>query len=183
MQSIKADIILHACCAPCSTYVIEKLSPFYKITALFFNPNIQPADEYKKRLYDMEKLCELKKTELVVLDYEVDSWMERIKGLEDADEGGSRCRLCFDFRLSKAAGVSAQKGVELFATTLTVSPYKNADIINATGSAVAHKFGLRFLENDFKKKDGYRKSCELSREYDLYRQKYCGCIYSMGLKK
>ena len=183
MQNNKEGILLHACCAPCSTYVIDMLSQFYRVTTLFYNPNIQPEEEYKKRLKDVEKLCELKKTELFVLDYDVTSWFETIKGLEEEPEGGRRCRVCFEVRLEKTAKTAVEKGFKMFATTLTVSPKKDTQVINTVGSGVAERFGIGFLESNFKKNDGYKKSCELCRQYDLYRQKYCGCVFSMGLKR
>ena len=182
MQRDREGILLHACCAPCSTHVIDVLSQSYSVTAFFYNPNIQPEDEYARRLKYMEKLCGLKKTELFVPDYDPASWFERIKGLEDEPEGGKRCRVCFEVRLEETAKAVVDKGFKMFATTLTVSPKKNAQAINEIGKGVAERFGIGFLESDFKKKDGYKKSCELCRQYDLYRQKYCGCVFSMGLK-
>jgi hypothetical protein len=182
VQSDKEGILLHACCAPCSTHVIDMLSQYYSVIPFFCNPNIQPEDEYKRRLKHMEKLCGLTKTELFVPDYDPASWLEKVKGLEDEPEGGRRCRVCFEVRLAKTAKTAVDKGFKIFATTLTVSPNKNAGVINEVGSSVAERFGIGFLKNDFKKKDGYKKSCELCRQYDLYRQKYCGCVFSMELK-
>ncbi len=178
MQSNKGKILVHSCCAPCSTYVLDYLSQSYNITILFYNPNIQPEEEYVKRLQEMEKLCKIKETELFIPDYEDYFWMESIKGLENVPEGAERCRVCFDVRLKKTAETAFERGFTLFATTLTVSPHKNAVLINSIGTNAADSFKINFLKSDFKKKDGYRKSCELSRKYGLYRQKYCGCLYS-----
>jgi hypothetical protein len=178
VQSNKDKIMLHACCAPCAAYVIDVLSDSYNVTTLFYNPNIQPEKEYNKRLKDMEKLCALTKTELLILDYDVELWNNCIRGLEDEPEGAGRCRVCFDARLEKTAETALQKGFHLFTTTLTVSPHKNSHLINTIGHKKSGKFSIRFLERDFKKNNGYKTSCELSSKYGLYRQKYCGCIFS-----
>lgn len=183
MQSNKEKILLHTCCAPCSTYVIDRLSSIYTITALFYNPNIQPEDEYTKRFQAMKKFCKLKKTELLEFHYDVNFWIESIKGLENEPEGGRRCSICFEVRLRKAAEIAVHKGFKGFATTLSVSPHKNAKLINTIGTHMAGQFGLHFLEYDFKKGDGFKKCCELSRLYGLYRQKYCGCLFSMGSRE
>jgi len=182
VKTKKEELLVHACCAPCSTYVIDTLSAAYNITTLFYNPNIQPEEEYEKRLMEMQRLCDLKKTELLVIDNDVDLWNDCIQGFEDNPEGDERCRVCFEIRLAKTAETAAGEGWGKIATTLSVSPHKNAHVINRVGSGVSKRFGIHFLENDFKKNDGYKKSCELSRSYGLYRQKYCGCRFSMGLK-
>ncbi len=176
----KEKLLLHACCAPCSTHVIDVLSQTYKLTVLFYNPNIQPEEEYAKRLRDIKKLCEIKKTELLVPDYAPEVWIEKTKGLEAVPEGHERCSVCFDVRFKKAAEIAAVSGCERYATTLTVSPHKDQKVINFIGKKAAHEYRVKFLEEDFKKKDGYKRSCELSRQYGLYRQKYCGCLYSIG---
>ena len=183
MQSCKEKILVHACCAPCSTHVINMLSPFYAVTALFYNPNIQPEAEYTRRLKDMEKLCELTKTELLAGNYDDALWNDRIKGMEEIPEGGIRCSACFNIRLEKTAETATSNGFKIFTTTLTVSPHKNAHVINNVGTKISEKAGILFLENDFKKKDGYKKSCVLSREYNLYRQNYCGCPFSNKQEK
>ena len=131
----------------------------------------------------MERLCALTKTELLAGDYDDALWNDRIKGMEESPEGGIRCKACFNIRLEKTAETAASNGFKIFATTLTVSPYKNARVINAIGTNISDKTGTPFLENDFKKKDGYKKSCDLSREYNLYRQNYCGCPFSQKQEK
>jgi predicted adenine nucleotide alpha hydrolase (AANH) superfamily ATPase len=182
VKTEKEEILVHACCAPCSTYVIDILSEVYNVTTLFYNPNIQPEKEYKKRLNEMERLCDIKKTELLVVDYNADQWYDCISGFEDTPEGGERCSLCFEIRLLKTAEIAAGRGWKKIATSLSVSPHKNVHVINSAGKRVSKRFGMDFLESDFKKNDGYRKSCELSRLYGLYRQNYCGCRFSMELK-
>lgn len=177
---VKERLLLHACCAPCATHVMEVLSQSYTLIVFFYNPNIHPEDEYKKRLKDMVKLCEIKNTELLVPEYRPDIWLAHTRGMESLAEGGDRCRACFDHRLQKTAETAGIHGVNWVATTLTVSPHKNPKIINPIGKNAADSCGVQFLAADFKKKDGFKKSCELSREYGFYRQKYCGCIYSMG---
>jgi len=181
VKTEKEEILVHACCAPCSTYVIDTLSEVYNVTTLFYNLNIQPEKEYKKRLNEMERLCDIKKTELLVVDYDADQWYAGVRGFEDTPEGGERCRLCFEIRMSKTAEIAAERGWKKIATSLSVSPHKNVHVINSVGKCVSKSFGLHFLESDFKKNDGYRKSCELSRLYGLYRQNYCGCLFSMEL--
>jgi len=171
--------LLHACCAPCATHVIDVLSQTYKLTILFHNPNIQPANEYKKRSEDIKKLCDIKNTELLLPEYDPETWFQSIKGYESEPEGRDRCSLCFNFRFKKAAETAAISGYRKFATTLTVSPHKDPKVINSIGKKIADKFGVKFLEADFKKNDGYKISCDLSRKYGLYRQNYCGCIYSI----
>ena len=171
--------MLHACCAPCATHVIDVLSQSYKLTVLFYNPNIQPANEYKKRLKDIKKLCDIKNIELLLTEYNPEIWLESIKGYESEPEGKERCRVCFNFRFRKAAETAAMAGYSKLTTTLTVSPHKDPKVINSIGRNIADEFGVKFLEEDFKKKDGYKRSCDLSREYGLYKQKYCGCVYSV----
>ena len=171
--------MLHACCAPCATHVIDVLSQSYKLTVLFYNPNIYPENEHKKRLKDIKKLCHIKNTELLLPEYEPEIWLESIKGYESEPEGNERCSLCINLRFRKAAETAAKAGYKKLATTLTVSPHKKPKIINSIGRSVANEFSVNFLEEDFKKRDGYKISCELSRKYGLYRQKYCGCTFSI----
>ena len=155
------------------------LSQSYKLTVLFYNPNIQPENEYNNRLKDIRKLCYIKSIELLQPEYKPETWFESIKGYESEPEGKERCKLCFNFRFRKASETAAKAGFAKLATTLTVSPHKNPKVINSIGKSVADEFSVSFLEEDFKKRDGYKISCELSRKYGLYRQKYCGCIYSI----
>ena len=178
MQNQKQKILLLTCCAPCSTHVIEVLKASYDITALFYNPNIQPEEEYLRRLKAMEKLCTINNMLLLRGQYATKKWMERVGGLEKEPEGGKRCAACFSMRLEEAVRVALDQGLKTFAATLTISPHKNVHVINRAGQEVEKKFGVRFLAVDFKQDDGFRKSCEMSRHYGLYRQHYCGCIYS-----
>jgi predicted adenine nucleotide alpha hydrolase (AANH) superfamily ATPase len=176
----KEKLLLHACCAPCATHVIDLLSQTYNLTVLFYNPNIHPEDEYQTLLWYIVMLCDIKKTDLVIPDYETQIWFESTKGLETVPEGNERCKICFDVRFKKSAEIAAASGCNNYASTLTVSPHKDPKVINSCGRTAAEVFGVKFLEQDFKKKDGYKRSCELSRKYGLYRQNYCGCLYSIG---
>lgn len=163
-------LLLHVCCAPCSTHVIEELKKDYDITLFFYNPNVEPIEEYNKRLKNAEKLAKELDLPLIVGDYDNKEWHDAIKGHEQDKEGGERCNLCFKFRLEKTAELAE----ELFTTTLTVSPYKNHEIINKIGKNISENF----LESNFKKEDGYKHSIELSKKHNLYRQHYCGCLFS-----
>lgn len=178
MSGTKQPLLLHACCAPCATHVIEQLSRLYSVTALFYNPNIQPDEEYQQRLQAMHRLCRLTGTPLLVESSPVAVWDGWVQGLEDEPEQGRRCRQCFFGRLEYSVRMADQLGFPWVATTLTVSPRKPAAAINAIGVSVAANAGTCYLESDFKKKDGFKRSCELSKHYDLYRQNYCGCRYS-----
>lgn len=169
-------LLLHVCCAPCSTYVIEALKEEYEITLFFYNPNIEPINEYSSRLEAAEKFAEKMDLPIIVGDYDSIEWHNKVQGHENDEEGGERCGICFRYRLEKTAELAKQKGFDLFSTTLTVSPYKNTEIINQIGKEAGEKYNIEFLDSDFKK--GYMKSIELSKEHGLYRQKYCGCLYS-----
>lgn len=172
-------LLLHSCCGPCSSYVLEYLSDYFDITLFFYNPNIQPAEEYEKRLLTQKKLLERAKYKNPVAflagEYEPQRFFEAVKGLENCREGGARCEKCFELRLSKAAEIAKKGGFDYFATTLTVSPHKNAVLINEIGGRYQN-----YLPSDFKKREGYKRSIILSKEYELYRQGYCGCIFSKG---
>ena len=177
----KPEILLHACCAPCSSYVLEYLSQYFNITVFYYNPNISPKEEYEFRLDELKRLIkETGYTNVFVTDaiYDPENYEETIKGLENEPEGGRRCEKCFRLRLEESAKNCAEKGIQYFTTTLTISPLKNADMLNSIGEEMAQKYGITWLPSDFKKKDGYKRSIELSREYGLYRQDYCGCRYS-----
>lgn len=165
-------ILLHVCCAPCSTEVIERLKDEYEVTLFFFNPNIQPQEEYQKRLSDARLIAERTGLELIEGRYEPERWNDQVKGHENEPEGGERCNICYRMRLQETA--KNAEGFDIIGTTLTISPYKDADKINSIGREI----GIPFLESNFKKKDGYRKSIEHSRMHGLYRQDYCGCLYS-----
>ena len=158
---------------------MELLRKKYEIVAYFYNPNIHPKLEYELRLENMIRLAEIYDIQLIVGEYDVKSWFEAIRGLEGEKEGGRRCRKCFELRLKETANLAKELGIGIFATTLTVSPHKNAQTINLVGREISDRYNIEFLEADFKKKDGFKKSVELSRKLGLYRQDYCGCIYSI----
>jgi predicted adenine nucleotide alpha hydrolase (AANH) superfamily ATPase len=171
-------LLLHTCCGPCATRVMELLSRDYRVTAFFFNPNIDPAEEYLNRFRAIEEFCRLKEIELISGGNDHQEWLKLIAGLEHQPEGGRRCDVCFFMRLRRTAMVAAERGFTVFGTTLSISPHKDSLTINRIGGQAAHDYAVRFIEEDFKQDNGYRRSCELSRQYGLYRQKYCGCEYS-----
>lgn len=179
------SLLLHSCCGPCSSYVLSCLTEYFQVTVLFYNPNIFPEEEYRKRLSEQARLIREaygERVGLLTLPYVHQEFTDAAKGLEQEPEGGLRCEKCFDLRLRKTAQTAAEGGFSYFATTLTVSPHKNALLLNRAGkdaeSAVSS--ASVFLESDFKKKNGYLRSIELSKQYDLYRQRYCGCEYSLN---
>lgn len=175
----KPKLLLHSCCAPCSSYVITYLYDYFDITILYYNPNIYPYEEYKKRKDEQIRLISnFKGVKIIDCDYDNDIYNEVIKGLENEPERGSRCTKCFYLRLDKTGEIAKKNNFEYFGTTLTVSPYKNARLLNEIGEDISKKYDIKWLYSDFKKNDGYKKSIELSKKYDLYRQDYCGCIYS-----
>ena len=172
-------LLLHSCCGPCSSYVLEYLTRYFEVFLSYYNPNIQPREEYDLRLEN--QLCVLGRmpgVTLVPCGYDGGAYDEAVRGLEDEPEGGARCTECFALRLDFAAREAKRLGCDYFATTLTVSPHKDAQRINAIGEALAGKYGVKWLPGDFKKRDGYKRSIELSREFGLYRQNYCGCLFS-----
>ncbi len=180
-QNIKPSLLLHACCAPCSSAVLEYLYEHFNITLFFYNPNISPEGEFNYRLEELKRLIvEMKfnDIEIVVPAYDNNEFEELAKGLEDLPEGDKRCKKCYRLRLLKTAQYAKEHCFDYFTTTLSVSPYKNAQALNEIGSELEKELGISYLYSDFKKKEGYKRSCELSREYSLYRQNYCGCIYS-----
>lgn len=175
----KPKLLLHSCCAPCSSYVITYLYDYFDITILYYNPNIYPYEEYKKRKDEQIRLISnFNGVKIIDCDYDNDIYNEVIKGLENEPERGSRCTKCFYLRLNKTGEIAKKNDFEYFCTTLTVSPYKNAKLLNEIGEDISKKYDIKWLYSDFKKNDGYKKSIELSKKYDLYRQDYCGCIYS-----
>ncbi len=176
----KKSILLHSCCGPCSSSVIERLSEFFNITVLYYNPNIEPQEEYEKR--KQVQLGLLKELNIPFIDspYENDKYHDLVKGLEHEPEGGARCHVCYGFRLKYTAKVAKENNFDYFCTTLTVSPYKNSEVINKIGSAIGEEIGIKYLYSDFKKRDGYKRSLELCKKYCLYRQNYCGCLYAKG---
>lgn len=175
-------LLLHGCCAPCSSYCLQYLSEYFDITLLYYNPNISPTEEYEKRVAEVEKLIRLMPVKhpihLIKGRYEPQEFYDIAKGLENEPEGGARCFACYELRLREAAKIAAADGYEYFTTTLTISPLKNAAKLNEIGERVGAEYGVKHLPSDFKKNEGYKKSVELSKEYDLYRQSFCGCVYS-----
>lgn len=175
-------LLLHACCAPCSSACIERLSNVFKITILYFNPNISDEKEYQKRLDELHKFVSSFKTkyEVNIIDgrYNPDEFFKMSEGLEKEPERGARCYKCYNMRMEETAKVAEENNYDFFATTLSLSPYKNSNWINEIGENLDKKYNSTYLYSDFKKKNGYKRSIELSKEYDLYRQDYCGCIYS-----
>jgi predicted adenine nucleotide alpha hydrolase (AANH) superfamily ATPase len=178
----RPSLLLHACCAPCSSYVLEYLAKYFDITVFFFNPNISPESEYEFRLSELRRLvCEMPLPSSVKVmngRYDPSEFYEMAKGLEELPEGGSRCKGCYSLRLSETARVAKENGFDYFTTTLSISPYKNAEWLNSIGKEEGEKYGVDYLFSDFKKKNGYKRSCILSTEYGLYRQDYCGCEFS-----
>lgn len=175
-------LLLHSCCAPCSSYCIEYLSEFFEITVFYYNPNISPEDEYLKRVAEQKKLIMEMPTKHPVHflegKYEPEKFFEMAKGLEQVPEGGERCFKCYALRLDAAASAAKEGGFDYFTTTLTISPLKNAAKLNETGKEISGLYQVPYLYSDFKKKNGYKRSTELSAVYHLYRQNYCGCVYS-----
>ena len=175
-------LLLHACCAPCSSYVLEALNHWFDIDLYYYNPNIAPRSEFDRRAEELQRLAAQLPHEndlrVIVGDYDNAAFMAMCRGHEDDPEGGPRCALCFRMRLQAAARLAAQLGSDYYTTTLTISPLKDAQLLNAIGDELGRQAGVRWLYSDFKKKNGYKRSCELSREYGLYRQDYCGCVFS-----
>ena len=178
----RPSLLLHACCAPCSSYVLEYLSKYFKITLLFYNPNISPEAEYYTRLSELERFLRdvglAGEVDILPSVYEPERFFEVARGLEDAPEGGERCERCFRLRLEESAIAAKDGGFDYFTTTLSISPHKNVELLTRIGEEMSEKYGVKYLYSDFKKKGGYLRSCRLSEEYGLYRQEYCGCVYS-----
>ena len=190
-------LLLHSCCAPCSSYVMEYLREHFVITVFYYNPNITAGEEYRYRLAEEKRLIEAynkqvdeqdfdgmhstsraHKIAILEAPYDPERYLSLVKGYEDCPEGGGRCSICFEMRLRESARVAREGGFDFFTTTLTISPLKNAQKLNQIGEAVGREYGVKFLPSDFKKKNGYKRSIELSRQFDLYRQNYCGCAFS-----
>jgi len=174
----KPTLLLHSCCGPCSTAVIERLLDFFDITVIYYNPNIEPLEEYEKRKQEQIKVIEKLKVKYLDCDYENENFKKIAKGLENEKEGGKRCHKCYFLRLEYVAKKASVNNYDYFSTTLTVSPYKHADVLNKIGLNLEKVYNVKYLVNDFKKRNGYKRSIELSKEYDLYRQDYCGCLFS-----
>lgn len=174
----RPSLLLHACCAPCASYPLEYLSKSFDVTLFYYNPNITEKTEYEKRLEELRRLSHEFGFNVIDGVYDGKIFFERSKGLEQEPERGKRCEKCFSLRLSKASEIATSYGFEYFATTLTLSPLKNATLINEIGLSVEKEGGTKYLPTDFKKKGGYLRSIELSNKYNLYRQNYCGCVFS-----
>lgn len=176
-------ILLHSCCGPCSSYVLECLTKYFKVTIVYYNPNIYPSFEYEKRLGEQRKIIELlpvkNRVDILEVDYDHNEYLSKVVGMEEEKEGGNRCHICYRLRLEKTAILAKENNFDYFGTTLSVSPYKNAKVLNEIGKELEEKYNIKYLCSDFKKKEGYKRSIELSKEYDLYRQDYCGCEFSM----
>ena len=175
-------LLLHACCGPCSSACLERLCECFDVTVCWYNPNIEPSEEYEKRLENMQKLLDAMPlthpAALMICSYEPERFLSLCRGLENEKEGGARCAVCFRLRLEETARRAKEENYDFFTTTLTISPHKNAPLINAIGQETAKKYGVRFLPSDFKKKNGFLRSIQLSDEYGIYRQNYCGCRFS-----
>lgn len=176
------SLLLHSCCAPCSSYVLEYLSQYFKITVFYYNPNISPKEEYIKRVKEQKRLISQlpvkNSVDFIEGDYEPQDFYEIAKGMEHIPEGGERCFNCYRLRLEKTAKLASELNMDYFTTTLSISPYKNAAKLNEIAEELSEIHSVKNLPSDFKKKEGYKRSIQLSKEYDLYRQDYCGCIFS-----
>ena len=176
------SLLLHSCCAPCSSYCIEYLSQFFYVTVFYYNPNIYPDEEYYHRVKEQQRFIKEFPTKYPVKfiegDYDKSSFYEIAKGLEKEPEKGKRCHRCYDLRLRRTATVAKEKGFDFFSTTLTISPMKDSQVLNEIGVSIGTELGINWLYSDFKKREGYKRSTEISKEYDMYRQDYCGCVYS-----
>lgn len=181
-EDLVPSLLLHSCCAPCSSYTIEYLSNYFNITVLYYNPNISPESEYEKRKSEQLRLIDEMETKYPVkfldCDYDYTQFLSIAKGYENCAEGGERCFRCYRLRLEKTAKLAQEKGFDYFCTTLSISPLKNSQKINEIGLQLEDEYGIKWLKSDFKKKEGYKRSIVLSREYNLYRQNFCGCAFS-----
>ncbi|MCI7767614.1 MAG: epoxyqueuosine reductase QueH [Oscillospiraceae bacterium] len=176
-------LLLHSCCAPCSSYVLEYLSRYFRITVFYYNPNIYPPEEYYKRLAEQERFINELPAEnpisFIGTEHMSEDFYKAVKGLEHIREGGERCFACYRLRLEETALAAKEKDMDYFTTTLSISPMKNSQKLNEIGGELAEKYGVKYLYSDFKKRNGYKRSTELSREYGIYRQNYCGCVFSL----
>lgn len=186
----KQKILLHSCCAPCSTAVIERLKDDYEIVIFYYNPNIYPEEEYiKRKNEEIKYIAHLNETngenliEMLDCDYDSEKFYEATRGYEKEREGGARCAICFKLRLEETAKKAKEKSFDLFGTTLTVSPHKNAELINSIGLGIEKELDIKFLVSNFKKQNGYKRSVELSKENNIYRQSYCGCEFALNIQK
>ena len=176
----KPSLLLHVCCGPCSSYVLEYLSNYFEITILFYNPNIYPKEEYIRRKEEMEEFVSkvYPNTKYIIMDYNEKEFYDAVRGYEHLGERSERCFKCYELRLKKTVEYAKENGYDYFTTSLSISPYKVSSKLNEIGSILEKEYGINYLYSDFKKKNGYKRSIELSREYNMYRQEYCGCVYS-----
>lgn len=179
----RPKLLLHSCCGPCSTSVLELLSKYFDIDVYYYNPNIYPESEFIKRKNEQQRLLETLGIKYIEGKYNYELFKKNVKGLEEEKEGGLRCKACISFRMENTALYAKENNYDFFTTTLSVSPYKNSKMINEIGFSLEKKYGVKYLYSDFKKNDGYKKSIELSKKYKLYRQNYCGCQYSLNYFK
>ena len=174
------QLLLHCCCAPCASYVLEYLSPLFEITILFYNPNIRPREEYEKRQAEFQRLLSLavypNRIDILDCAYDAGAYDAAALPFLEEPEGGRRCRACFELRLGETAKQAGDGGYDYFATTLSVSPHKDAVVLNEVGGSLAEEYGIKYLYSNFKKHNGYKRSIELSKRFNLYRQSYCGCV-------
>lgn len=177
-KGIKPKLLLHCCCAPCSTVCFERLKEGFSVTAYFYNPNIDGAEEYEKRKNELKRLCEIYSVDFLSEPFFPNEFLGAVKGLENCKERGERCFVCYKLRLLKTAEKSKEEGFDYFATTLTLSPLKDSDALNEKGIEAENETGVKYLATDFKKRNGFLRSVQLSEEYGLYRQNYCGCVFS-----
>ncbi len=176
-------LLLHICCVGCGVYISEELKSEYDITLFFYNPNIFPVEEYKKRLHETKRISEEYGLKLVISENDHKKWLQMVKGLESEPEKGKRCEVCFRDRLKKTAEYAQNSNFDYFATTLTTSPHKDAALISRIGNELSKDKNIKYLDKDFKKNEGFKKSCAVSRKLNLYRQNYCGCEFSIRDKK
>ena len=178
----RPKLLLHVCCGPCSSYVLEYLNNYFDITIYYYNPNIDTLEEFNKRTEEVNRLVKeaefAEGVKVIVAPYEKELFDALSIGLEEEPEGGARCKKCYYLRLKKSCEYAKEKGFDYFTTTLTISPYKDADALNTIGKKLSDEYGINYLYSDFKKKNGYKRSIELSHIFNLYRQDYCGCVYS-----
>lgn len=177
----RPTLLLHACCAPCSSYCLEYLQKYFDITVLFYNPNIYPEDEYSLRADELVRFIKemgFNNIKTITCEFNPQEFYDAVKGFEDSAEGGERCKRCYRLRLQKTAEIAKENGYEYFCTTLSISPLKSAQALCEIGSELADTYSVKYLLSDFKKKGGYQRSIQLSKQYKLYRQNYCGCVFS-----
>jgi len=180
---MKKRLLLHVCCAPCAVYVVEKLSKEYSVTLFFYNPNIHPEQEYRFREKEIKRIAAIKNWDVIIADYPVEEWFNRVKGFEEEPERGKRCSLCFNIRLRKTFEVAKKLDFPMVTSTLSISPYKSTPQINEEGETLSKEFGIEFLPENFKKQDGFNKGKKMAMDLEIKHQNYCGCLYSLADRK